>query len=144
MLHRTRTIGIRDQAAWMRSRYPTFRCDIDHGLLICRGQLQPSPVNAAYDVRIEYRVGQWPKAFVPGNQLRPREPGGKIPHTYGPDQPCLFFPSRESWRSDMKLADKIVPWLSLWLTFYEMWRATGEWHGGGITHGDLKEIEPAA
>ena len=66
------------------------------------------------------------------------------PHTYGPDQPCLFYPNSASWRSDMRLADKIVPWLSLWLAFYEMWRATGDWYGGGITHGELKEIEPTA
>lgn len=143
-MHRTRTVGIRDQTAWMRSRYPAFHCKVESGLLVCQGQLQPGPVNAVYEVRIEYRVGRWPKAFVPGNQLQPREPGGKIPHTYGPDQPCLFYPSGASWRSDMKIADKIVPWLSLWLAFYEMWRATGEWHGGGITHGDSKEIEPAA
>eukprot|EP00456_Euglypha_rotunda_P055646 TRINITY_DN45358_c0_g1_i2.p1 TRINITY_DN45358_c0_g1~~TRINITY_DN45358_c0_g1_i2.p1 ORF type:complete len:106 (+),score=10.56 TRINITY_DN45358_c0_g1_i2:137-454(+) len=85
-MHRTRTIGIRDQAAWMRSRYPSFECEVDGGLLVCRGRLQPGPVNAIYDVRLEYHVGRWPKAFVPGNQLQPREPGGKIPHTYGPDQ----------------------------------------------------------
>jgi hypothetical protein len=143
-MSRIRTIGIREQAAWMRSRYPAFRCEVHGGLLVCRGELQPGPVCATYKALIEYRVGRWPKAFVPGDQLKPLEPGGKIPHTYGPDQPCLFYPNRQSWRSDMKLADKIVPWLSLWLAFYEMWRATGEWYGGGITHGVTEEIEPAA
>lgn len=143
-MNRIRTIGIREQSAWLRSRYPGFQCQIDGGLLICRGQLQPGPVSATYDVVIHYRVGTWPKVFVPGDQLQPLEPEGKVPHTYGPGRPCLFYPSRESWRSDMKLADRIVPWLSLWLSFYEMWRATGEWYGGGIPHGDSKELEPAA
>jgi len=95
-------------------------------------------------VVIQYCVGTWPKVFVPGSQLQPLEPDGKIPHSYSLTRPCLFFPSSESWRSDMKLADKIVPWLSLWLEFYEMWRATGEWYGGGISHGEMKELEPAA
>ena len=84
------------------------------------------------------------RPVVPGDQLRPLEAGGKIPHTYGPAEPCLFYPSRASWRSDMKLSQTIIPWLSLWLTFYEMWRATGKWHGGGISHGAIKELEPAA
>jgi hypothetical protein len=101
-------------------------------------------MNAAYEVVIQYRVGTWPKAYVPGDQLQPLEPGGKIPHTYAPTEPCLFYPGRASWRSDMKLSHTIIPWLSLWLTFYEMWRATGEWYGGGISHGAVKELEPAA
>jgi hypothetical protein len=25
-----------------------------------------------------------------------------------------------------------VPWLLLWLSFYELWLITGEWHGGGV------------
>jgi hypothetical protein len=141
---RIKTLGIRDQAAWVRSRNPGFRCEVNGGLLSCRGQLQPGPVCATYDVVIEYRVGTWPKAYVPGNQLKPLEPGGKIPHTYGPTQPCLFYPSRAAWRSDMKLSETIIPWLSLWLMFYEMWRVTGEWDGGGIAHDGSAEIEPAA
>ena len=141
---RIKTLGVRDQAAWVRCSFPTFQCTIDGGFLVCRGTLQPDPVNRVYAVEIHYRAGQWPKAFVPGNQLEPLVPEGKIPHTYGPTEPCLFYPSRSSWRSDMKLAHTVIPWLALWLAFYEMWRATGEWYGGGITHGESNEIEPAA
>jgi hypothetical protein len=140
-MKRTNPLGIRDQKAWFRTRYPGFRCTLEGGQFIAQGQLQPSPVAAVYDVIVEYRVGKWPKAFVPGDQLQPLELGGKIPHTYSPTEPCLFYPSAESWRSDMRLADTIVPWLSLWLEYYEMWRATGEWYGGGIPHGRGGDIE---
>jgi hypothetical protein len=51
--------------------------------LICGGPLKPGPVNATYDVVIHYRAGTWPKVYVPGDQLKPIEPGGKIPQ--GPD-----------------------------------------------------------
>ena len=27
--------------------------------------------------------------------------------------------------------ETIVPWASLWLYYYEVWHATGEWLGGG-------------
>lgn len=140
-MKRINALGIRDQAAWLRTRYPGFRCTVEDGQLIARGRLQPSPVSAVYDVIVEYRVGEWPKVFVPGDQLHPLEPGGKIPHTFGPTEPCLFYPSCENWRPDMRLADKIIPWLSVWLGFYEMWRATGEWYGGGISHGPGGGIE---
>ena len=41
----------------------------------------------------------------------------------------------------MKIALTIVPWLSLWLFYYEVWRATGTWYGGGThpTEYDPKE-----
>ena len=140
-MRRINPLGIRDQAAWLRIRYPGFECTVLGGLLIARGQLQPSPVSAIYDVVLEYRVGTWPKVFVPGDQLQPLEAGGKIPHTFEPTEPCLFYPSRENWRSEMKLADVILPKLSLWLDFYERWRVTGEWYGGGILHAPDGGIE---
>jgi len=31
----------------------------------------------------------------------------------------------------MAIADTIIAWASEWLFFYELWLATGEWHGGG-------------
>lgn len=143
-MSRIHTLGIHEQAAWVRSRYPGFHCDIQDGLLVCRGCLKPTPMCRTYDVAVHYRTGTWPKAFVPGGQLEPLEAGGKIPHTYGGTQPCLFYPNRQAWRSDMKLSDTIIPWLSVWLAFYEIWRATGEWYGGGISHGVIQEMEPAA
>jgi hypothetical protein len=128
----------------MRATHPNWTCRIDGGLLICRGPLTPTPISATYLAIVRYRAATWPEVHVPGDQLQPLEPGGKIPHTYGPGEPCLFYPSRTCWRSDMKLSHTIIPWLSLWLTFYEMWRATGEWYGGGISHGPVKLSEPAA
>jgi hypothetical protein len=142
-MSRIRTLSIREQAAWVRSRFPSFTCQVDGGLLFCAGAVQPGPVSSTYDVRLVYRVGTWPKVFVPGGQLKPLEPGGKIPHAYGPTQPCVFYPSIQEWRSDLKLSDTVIPWLCLWLSFYEMWRATGEWLGGGIPYAPAEEREPA-
>ena len=34
----------------------------------------------------------------------------------------------------MKIATSIVSWLAVWLVYYEIWRTTGEWLGGGIEH----------
>jgi len=31
----------------------------------------------------------------------------------------------------MSIASTILPWASEWLFHYEIWRATGEWTGGG-------------
>jgi len=42
-MRRINALGIRDQAAWLRTRYPEFRCTVEGGQLTARGQLQPSP-----------------------------------------------------------------------------------------------------
>ena len=31
----------------------------------------------------------------------------------------------------MLIAETIVPWASEWLFYYEIWKGTGEWYGGG-------------
>jgi hypothetical protein len=36
------------------------------------------------------------------------------------------------------VADYIIPWISCWLYFYEVWLATGTWIGGG-THPEKPE-----
>ena len=101
------------------------------------GSLQPTPTSRAYSVVIYYEAGHRPKAFV--RNLRGRADGDRIPHIYAPDQPCLFYPQGTDWRPDMKIATTIVPWLSLWLYYYEVWLATGSWEGGGIAHEPKRE-----
>lgn len=94
--------------------------------------MQPTPASRTYHVRIDYEAGKRPAAYVDG--LYTRADGRPIPHTYAPNRPCLFYPQGREWRSDMSIAATIVPWLSLWLYYYEVWLATGSWEGGGIAH----------
>ena len=35
------------------------------------------------------------------------------------------------WRPDQKISEFIIPWIAVWLYFYEVWHITGEWLGGG-------------
>ena len=66
---------------------------------------------------MRYEAGRRPGAYVPG--LRTRADAERIPHTYAPERPCLFYPAGREWRPDMTIATTIIPWLSLWLYFYE-------------------------
>lgn len=62
--HGSHPVGIHEQLAWMKREHPGFRCRIEQGLLICRGHVQPTELNEVYSVRVEYRVGYSPKAWV--------------------------------------------------------------------------------
>ena len=100
--------------------------------------LLPSPIAQQYLVRIEYREGKRPEVYVEEPKLsrRAQEPEKAIPHTYdatspGKELPCAFYPASD-WDGTRAIATTVIPWLMSWLLDYEIWHATGHWHGGGI------------
>jgi hypothetical protein len=133
---RSHPLGIREQLAWMKRSHPGFRCRLEKGLLICCGLIQPTELNEVYRVRVEYRTGDPPRAWVEEPKLRRIDQEKRIPHTYldddGMERPCLYLPYSNEWSCDKKLALTSIPWLSLWLFFYESWLVTGDWQGGGV------------
>lgn len=137
---RIRTIGVREQAAWMRQHHAGFDCSVHGRLMECRGVVRPTPLSREYKVVIKYESGRRPKVFLPGTQLKRRSVDERIPHTYSDNEPCLFYPSALEWRSDMKISVSVVGWLAHWLHYYELWHATGEWLGGGIEPEVQEEI----
>ena len=146
MFHgRIATIGLREQRMWIMQLHPEIRCCFSkrkgRTVLVCRGSVQPTPMNASYRVRIEYGIPEKPKVWVEEPKLRRRKPEERIPHTFTDDRPCLF---RTDFRSDMSLATTIVPWLFYWLFFYESWLVTGEWQGGGVHPAPAELDEEAA
>lgn len=64
--------------------------------------------------------------------LKVREGEDAVPHMYGQERLCLFLPESQEWQPADPIALTIIPWASLWLFFYEVWHATGEWLGGGV------------
>ncbi len=127
---RRATVSLREQRNWIITVHPGFSCKIKGGLLVCGGDVRPTPLNHCYRVRVEYRTRKTPRVYVESPKLRRRDPKKPIPHTYSDDEPCIFYPTE--WYSDMKLALTVLPWLSMWLFYYEVWLATGGWHGGGV------------
>lgn len=135
---RIRTLGIGEQAARFRSTFPTFTTSRPRpNRLVCRGELQPSALSDTYFVRITYEITRTPQVDIEEPILQRRDPQKRIPHTYEGDRPCTFRPGVD-WRSDRSLV-LVVPWVSMWLFFYEVWYVSGEWLGGGVGH-DKPEI----
>ncbi len=90
-----------------------------------------------------------PLVYVLDPPLRPRPRTDFIdlPHlNYDQHQPedsalCLFDPGIGEWNNAMLIADRIVPWASEWLYYYEIWHLDGIWHGsnapGPISVGEI-------
>jgi hypothetical protein len=135
-----KVLGVRDQLARMRGLYPRFHCCVKGGVLIAEGDIQPTARSVSYRVRIEYHADDSPHVHVLSPKLESREEGGRLPHVYPGNRLCLYLPGSGEWSKDLSLAHTIVPWISEWLFFYETWRVTGEWLGGGVDPADNKTI----
>jgi hypothetical protein len=85
---------------------------------------------AIYRIRLDYRFQRRPRVRVLSPELE-RYNDEDIPHMYGQKYLCLYLPGVGDWSPDKEIAKTIIPWAALWLNYYELWHATGEWLGGG-------------
>ena len=136
---RSRAVGARaltvgEQAARVRMLWPSLVCRVNGDTVVITGVVQPTPLSESYRVRIVYGHGSTPAAYVESPALRARDDGTPIPHVYPGPRPCLYLPGSGEWTNRKAVATTIIPWLLLWLTYYELWHATGEWQGGGVEH----------
>jgi hypothetical protein len=117
-----------DQAFALHARFREAKAKVKPTVLVWTGDLQPTPLSRTYRIEITYLAGRVPKVRVIDPPLESR-PGETLPHVYAGGTLCLHLDGE--WTSDMLIVDTTVPWTSEWLINYEIWKATGEWHGGG-------------
>lgn len=130
---RKKPINIIKQVLNIQSCYPAFEVTHNRNKCVAIGTLQPTPSSTFYRVKIEYKLNDIPRAYVLSPPLNTYENDVKIPHMYEPNRPCIYLPRSGEWGSDKLIARTIIPWLSLWLFYYEIWFITGgEWLGGGL------------
>ena len=118
-----------EQAYFFRLAFPAFRVQNDRKELRCVGVLQPTPTSDRYTVEIGYKIRVRPRIQVLKPELRLSPGHAKLPHVFRGNYLCLHLPGQ--WREDMLISRFIMPWISLWLIFYEVWVVTGEWFGEG-------------
>jgi len=111
--------------------------------LIWEGMIKPTPLSRNYSVLIKYKLGSAPKCIVTNPILNELAKDREIPHIYEDDKHiqgtvlCLFLPKRKGknsiseWQPNFSIADTIIPWTSLWLTYFEEWLYSNNWQGGG-------------
>ena len=114
-------------------------CRIEKGTLRCVLSIRPTDDSREYDISLEYKMRTSPGVYLINQGLMNNKKDA-LPHCYkcnylSPNEEhiklCLFYPGREEWNGFMFLSDTIIPWAVEWLYYYEQWRMTGEWYGGG-------------
>ncbi len=128
-------ISLASQAIYLRKEYPESQCSLHCGVLIWSGEIRPTPLSRTYKIRIEcHSFQKRPKVILYGDYIEGID-RRDFPHYFEIDRDkpevvlCLHMPYEFDHRS--WIADTIILWTQEWLYFYEIWLATGEWHGGG-------------
>ncbi len=125
--HRRRLSTVQ-QAIGLR-RLGHGRVDLVRDELRYECELRPTELSRTYTCVVSYRLGTPPVVRVIDPPLAADEDGA-LPHYYH-DTSSLCLYDRGDWTSGMSLAATVIPWTIEWLYFYELWRATGVWHGSG-------------
>lgn len=96
-------------------------------------QIRPTAISELYDVKIVHTENKWVKIFVVNKILKIAKNRTKLPHVYDSQkqQLCLYSPSKKEWNAHNYIIDTIIPWISEWLYYYELWLPEGKWLGGG-------------
>lgn len=100
-------------------------------------KIQPTLESNTYLVNIKHFKSTKPEVYVTEPNIYVLTNGIKPPHVYKFDEQtckiCLYM--NDDW-DNSKYDSDLIPWISEWLFYFEMWLITGEWYGGG--HGNEK------
>lgn len=130
-------ISLAKQNIAMRREFPHFESIWSKNSVTWVGTIQPTELSRVYTVRITYSLENPPRVEVINPKLKRNDKNQPIPHTFNDGSLCLYFYKNKEWdRKNDLIAETIIPWISEWLFYYEIWHATGEWKGGGIEHNE--------
>lgn len=103
--------------------------------------VRASPVSRVYKVIITQKIGRHPRTRVLGPSLKLLAEGKRIPHLYDQEREvlCLYFPPASEFDGTKPIATQILPWIGMWLYYFEEWLVSGEWAGGGIHNVTVRE-----
>lgn len=133
------TLNFAIQAGKIRSLFPSSDIFFNQNILKWKYSITPSPLSDTYDIKMIYVRDKHPNVYVVSPQLDLFPGETRLPHVYSTEQQwlCLYYRKTLEWRSDMIIANTIIPWTSEWLIHYEFWLGNGKWRGGG-THSEPK------
>ena len=133
-------LSIAAQVNAMKKLFPNFSLTWKGKVAVWIGEILPTTLSQSYKVKVTYALGLPPNCYVLSPKLCRRDNKQRIPHTYTKNRLCLYLPNSGEWTPQMLIADTIIPWASLWLFYYEIWQAIGEWLGGG-KHPELQSSQ---
>lgn len=127
MRQRTHGLSPAQQALDLRRRFGTDGVSLSAAELVWTGTIEPTALSRAYNIRVRYRRDRPPRVLV--LDVLETYLGRSLPHVYADGTLCLH--KGGEWAPSMFISESTLVWTAEWLFNYEIWRATGDWHGGG-------------
>jgi hypothetical protein len=119
------------QKKYIEMHFQYLKCTISRNTLKCTGILQPHNKCDSYKIRIIYEVGKKPKIYI----LNPQINYNDQIHLFSDNSLCLYHFTDLEWDDNkIIIAKTIIPWISEWILFYEIWKINGVWLGAEIKH----------
>lgn len=115
----------------IKNNYDCFNCKIKGDTLICTGKIQPTEFSRIYSIKISYKVWGKPKVWITDPVI---EYNCDIHMFKDEKNLCLYYHYEKPWKDSYHIYDKIIPWASEWLVFYELYMITGKWFGVEQNH----------
>jgi hypothetical protein len=125
-----RSLTLAQQKYYMSVDYPAFTAHMARNAIEWIGSVTPTTMSETYEVRISYKIPDRPEVTVLSPELKLASGYNHLPHTFPPDWKRLCLYMAEDWNPQNPV-NWIVPWIAVWLYFYEIWRLTGTWLGEG-------------
>ena len=129
------------QAYNLKNTYQFESCVIKRGVMKWVQKVRPRKESREYEITVIYD-GKIPKVYL-FNQGIMKSKNELIPHCYERKfksfkneyiRICLYYPGYNEWNQEMFISRTIIPWAIEWLLYYEYWRVTNKWLGGGIEY----------
>lgn len=104
-------------------------------------KLRPTTASKLYDVKISFDKYDGVSVYVVNEKLEVAGNRKKLPHVYSHQEQklCLYSWKKRQWTKEKLISSTIIPWVSEWLEFYELWLISGQWLGGG--HDEYADFE---
>lgn len=104
---------------------------------------KPTLMSRTYKVLLVYVYGYDPSVYILDPDIIILAEKRSVPHLYSQElqRLCLTYPSYNEWNDDKPIANTYIPWIALWIFYYEEWLLSDSWNGGGRHPGDETEDE---
>jgi hypothetical protein len=125
-------LSLKRQAETM-ALYDQMSLKLVNGKAIWSGRWRPTDLSDTYEIQVSYRFLGRPVISILSPKLELAKGKKRLPHVYKGGQYDICVHIKTDWHYSMRISHTIMPWISQWLYFYEVWLQTGEWIGKG-TH----------
>jgi hypothetical protein len=120
---------------YITDHFPGFKVTHNGKTLFIEGELKDRDWKNSYTFLLCTTLLNPPEVYILNPKITPR----LGIHLYPDRSLCLYHPKDLPYDYNFKIVTDIIPWLSKWVHFYEIWLRNGNiWIGPEAPHGWLR------